>query len=105
MEIKRVKIGYSSGNHGTVTKPAPASSSENFIEGSKEETEILAQARRCCALANLANPIEKGLNVCAVASQIVKYSSESCPILLNSSQHFQYSMCLNVKIHTNSERL
>jgi hypothetical protein len=60
MEIERVKIGRSIGNHGTVTKPTSASSSGNFIEGSKEETKILAEARRCCALKNLANPIKKG---------------------------------------------
>jgi hypothetical protein len=59
MEIERVKIGRSSGNHGSVTKPVSASSSGNFVEGSKEEAEILAEARRCCALKNLANPIEK----------------------------------------------
>jgi hypothetical protein len=97
VEIVTVKIGPPSGNHGTVTKPTSASSSGNFIKRSKEETEILAEAGRCCALKNLANPIEKKLNVCAVASQIVKYSSESRPILLNSSQHFQYSTYLNEK--------
>jgi hypothetical protein len=42
-EIERVKIGLSSGNYGTVMKPA--SSSGNFIEGSQEETEILGEAR------------------------------------------------------------
>jgi hypothetical protein len=86
MEIERVKTGRSSGNHGAVTKPA--SSLGNLIEGSKEETEILAEVRRCCTLKNLANPIEKGLNICAVASQIVEYSSESYPILLNSRNIF-----------------
>jgi hypothetical protein len=101
MEIERVKIARSSGNHGTVTKPASASSSGNFIEDSKEETDILAEARRC-VLKNLANPTEKGPNVCAVASQIVEYSSESCPVLLNSSQHFQCPTYLKVKFHTNS---
>jgi hypothetical protein len=45
MEIERVKVGPSSGNHGTVTKPASVSSNRNFIEGSKEETETLAEAR------------------------------------------------------------
>jgi hypothetical protein len=103
MEIERVKIARSSGNHGTVTKSL--SSLGNFIEGYKEETEILVEARRCCALKNLANPVEKGLNVCAVASQIMEYSSESCPILLNSSQHFRCSTYLNVKFHTNCRRL
>jgi hypothetical protein len=88
MEIERVKIGPSSGNRGTVTNPASESSSGNFIEGPKEETEILAEVRRCYCLKTLANPIEKQSNVCAVASQIVEYSSESCPILLNSSQTF-----------------
>jgi hypothetical protein len=102
MEIKRVKIGRSSGNHGTVTKLESASRSGNITEGRKEETEILAEARRYSALKNLANPIENGLNVCVVASQIVEYSFESYPILLNSSQHFQCSACLNVKSHTNS---
>jgi hypothetical protein len=63
-------------------KPASSSSSRNFSEGLKEETEILAEARRCCALKNLANPIEKGLNVGAVASQTMEHSSESCPIFL-----------------------
>jgi hypothetical protein len=101
-----VKIGRSSGDHGTVTKPASASSSGNFIEGSKKEPEILAEARRCCcALKNPANPIEKGPNIGAAASQIVEYFSESCPILLNSSQHFQCSTYLNVKFHTNSGHL
>jgi hypothetical protein len=75
LEIKRVKIGCSSGNHGTVTKPAQASSRGNFIEGSKEAAAILAEARRC-ARKNLANPIEKGLNACVVASQIMEYSSQ-----------------------------
>jgi hypothetical protein len=60
MEIDNVKTGRSSENYGIATKPASASSSGNFIEGSKEETEILAEARRCCALKNLANPIENG---------------------------------------------
>jgi hypothetical protein len=60
VEIERVEISCSSGNHGAVTKPASASSSGNFIESSKAETEIMAEARRCCALKNLANPIEKG---------------------------------------------
>jgi hypothetical protein len=105
MQIERVKISRSSGNHVTVTKPASASSSRNFIEGSKKETEILVGARRCCALKNLANPIEKGLNVCAVTSQIVESSSESCLILLNPNQRFQSSPYLNVKFHTNSRRL
>jgi hypothetical protein len=59
MEIEKVKISRSSGNHGIVTIPASASSSGNFIEGSKEETEILTEVRRCWALENLANPIEK----------------------------------------------
>jgi hypothetical protein len=59
MEIERVKIGRASGNYGIVTKSAAASSSGNFMDASKEETEILAEARRCCALKNLANPIEK----------------------------------------------
>jgi hypothetical protein len=36
VEIEKVKIGRSSGNHGTVRKLASASSSGNFIEGSKE---------------------------------------------------------------------
>jgi hypothetical protein len=40
MEIKRAKIGCSDGTHGTATKTA--SRSENFIEGSKEETEIFS---------------------------------------------------------------
>jgi hypothetical protein len=66
MEIERLEIGRSTGSHGTVAKPA--SSSKNFIEGSKGEAEILDEARRYCALKNLANPIEKGLNVCAVSS-------------------------------------
>jgi hypothetical protein len=100
MAIGRVKIGRSSGNHGTVAKPTPASSSGNPVEVSEEETEILAEARRCCTLKNLANPIEKGLNVCAIASQIVECSSESCPILLNSRQHFHYSTYPNAKNHT-----
>jgi hypothetical protein len=86
--MERVKIGRFSGNHGTVMKPVSVSRSGTFSEDSQEETEILAEARRCCALKNLANPIEKGLNVSAVAYQIVEYSSESCPILLNSSYHF-----------------
>jgi hypothetical protein len=60
MEIERVKISRSSGNHGTVTEPALASSRGNFIEDSKEETEILAEAPRCCVLKNMANPIEMG---------------------------------------------
>jgi hypothetical protein len=105
MQIERVKIGHSSGNHETVTKSTPASSRGHFIEGSKEETEDLAEPCRCCALNNLANLTEKGLNVYAVASQIIEYSSENCPILLNSSQHFQCSMYLNVIFHTNSKRL
>jgi hypothetical protein len=105
MEIERVKIGRRSGNQGTVTKSVSVSSRENFIESSKEETEILAVIRRCSALKNRANPIENRFNVCAVASQIVEYSSESCPILLNSSQHFQCSTYLNVKFHANSRRL
>jgi hypothetical protein len=46
----------------------------------------------------MASPIEKGLNVCVIASQIVEYSAESCPILLNSSQHFQCSTYLNFKL-------
>jgi hypothetical protein len=100
MEIERVEIGRSS---GTVTKLASAPSSGKVIEGSKEE--ILAEARQCCALKNLANPIEKGLNVCAVASQIAEYSSEGCPVLLNSSQQFQCSMYLNVKVPINSRCL
>jgi hypothetical protein len=100
-----VKIGHSSGSHGTLTEPALVSSSGNSIEGSKEETENLAETRQCYALINLANPIEKRSNVCAVASQIVEDSSESCLILLNSSQHFQCSMYLNVKFHTNPRRL
>jgi hypothetical protein len=100
MEIEKVKIGRSSGNDGTVTKPGSASSSGNFIKGSTKETVILAAARRCCALKNLANPIEKGSNVCMVASQIMEYSSGSCPILLNWSQHFQCSMYLDFKFHT-----
>jgi hypothetical protein len=58
MEIERVKICRSSGNHRTVTKPASVPNSGNFIEGSKEETEILAEARRCGALKNRANPFE-----------------------------------------------
>jgi hypothetical protein len=45
MKIERAKIGRLSGNHGTVTKPVSAASSGNFIEDSKEETEILAEAR------------------------------------------------------------
>jgi xanthine dehydrogenase molybdopterin-binding subunit B len=45
MEIDRVKIGSSSGNHGTATKPMSASSGGNCTEGFKEETEILAEAR------------------------------------------------------------
>jgi hypothetical protein len=60
IEIERMKIGRSSGNYVTVTKPASASSSEHFTEGSKEKSDILAQARRCCALKNRANPIKKG---------------------------------------------
>jgi CO dehydrogenase/acetyl-CoA synthase delta subunit len=44
MEIEMVKIGRSSENHGSVTKPGSALSSGNFIEGSKEEVEILAEA-------------------------------------------------------------
>jgi hypothetical protein len=104
-KIERVKIDRSSGNHGTVTKPASASSSGSFIEGSKEETETLAEARRCCALRNVANPIGKGLNVCAVASQIVEYSFEKYPILLSSSQHFHCSIYFNVKFQTNVRRL
>jgi hypothetical protein len=59
MEIERVKISRSSGNHGTVTRPASASRSGNFVESSKEETEILAEAHRGWALEDLANPIEK----------------------------------------------
>jgi hypothetical protein len=43
VEIERVKIGCSNGNHGTVMKPASASSRGNFINGSKKETEILAE--------------------------------------------------------------
>jgi hypothetical protein len=85
MEIKRVKIGRSSANHGILTKPGSTPSSGNFIEYSKEETETLDEARRCCALKNLANLVEKGLNGYAVASQIMEYSSESYPILLNSN--------------------
>jgi hypothetical protein len=104
-EIERVKINRSSGNHGTVTKPASASRSGNFIEDSKEETDILVEAGRCCALKNMVNPIGKWLNVCAVASQIVEYSSQSSSILLNSSQHFQCSTHLNVEFHTNPRRL
>jgi hypothetical protein len=100
-----VKIGRSSANHGILTKPGSTPSSGNFIEGSKEQIEISAEARRCRALKNLANPIEKGLDACAVASQIVEYSSESCPIVLNSSQHFQCSTDLNVEFHINSRRL
>jgi hypothetical protein len=46
MKIERVKIGRSSGNHGTVTKPVSVLSSGNFIEGSKEETEISPEDRR-----------------------------------------------------------
>jgi hypothetical protein len=88
MEIERVKIGRSGRNHGMMAKPGSASSSENFIEGSRDETEILDEARRFCALKNLANLIGKELNICAIASQIMEYSSESCLILLNSSQHF-----------------
>jgi hypothetical protein len=99
MEMERVKIGRSSGNHGTVTKPVSASGTKNFIEGSKEATEILTEARRCCAFRNLANPIEKMLKVCAVAPQIVEYFSESCPILLNSSQYFQCPWYFTVKFH------
>jgi hypothetical protein len=72
-----VKIDRSSRNHGTVPKPASASGSGGFIEGSKTETEILAEARRCCALKNLADPSEKWLKVSAVASRIMEYSSES----------------------------
>jgi hypothetical protein len=64
MEIERAKIGRSGGNHGTVTKTASVSSSGNFIEVSKEETEILAEARRRCALKNLANPIKKVKCMC-----------------------------------------
>jgi hypothetical protein len=105
MEIERVKIGRSSGDHGTMTKLASASSRENFIEGSKEETESLAEARQCCALKNLANPIEKGLNVCAFISQIVEYYFKSCQILLTSSHYFQCSTWLDVTFHTNSRRL
>jgi hypothetical protein len=102
---REAEIGRSSGNHGTVTKPASASSSGKFIEGSKDENEILAEARRCCALKNFANPIEKGLNVCAAASQIVEYIFENCPILLNSSQHFDCSTSLHAKYRINSRRL
>jgi hypothetical protein len=105
MEIEKVKIGRSSGNHGIATKPASASISGNFIEDSKEETAILNEDRRCCALKNLVNPIEKELNICAAASQVVEYSSESCSILLNSNRKFQCSTYLDVKFHTNSIRL
>jgi hypothetical protein len=104
IEIERVKIGRLSGNHGTVAKQVSASSSGNFIQGSKDENEILTQARRCCVLKGLANPIEKWLHVCAVASQIVKLSSESCAILLNSSQHFQCPTYVSGKFHINSRR-
>jgi hypothetical protein len=100
-----VKIGRSSGNHGNVTKPASASRGGNFIKGSKDETEILVKACQCCYLKNLANPIEKKLNGCAVTSQIVEYSSESCPILLNSSRHFQRSTYLHIRFHTDSRGL
>jgi hypothetical protein len=88
MEIERVKISRSTRNHGTVTKPVSALSSGNFIKGSKEKTEILSEARRYCALKNRANPIEKGLNICAVASEIVEYSSESHLILLKFKSTF-----------------
>jgi hypothetical protein len=71
----------------------------------KRRLRSFPEARRSCALENLANPIEKWLNACALASQIVEYSSESCPILLNSSQHFQCSTWFNVKFHINSRRL
>jgi hypothetical protein len=105
VEMESLKIGRSSGNHGTVTKSASASSNRNCIKGFKEEIAILAEARRCCALKNLANPIGKGLNMFAVASQIVENSFESCPVLFNSSQHFQCSTYFNVKFHANSRRL
>jgi hypothetical protein len=104
MEIERVKTGSSSGNHGTVTKLASASRNENFIKGSKEESEILDEARQCYALKNLANPIGKGFGVCAVACQIMECSSGSCPNLLNSSQYFQCSTYLKITLHTNSRR-
>jgi hypothetical protein len=68
MEIEGLKTGRSSENHGTVTKPASALSSGNVVEGSKEEAGILAEAGRCCVLKNLANSIEKVLNLYAVAS-------------------------------------
>jgi hypothetical protein len=54
-EIERVKIGLSTGNHGTVTKPASASSSGSSIEDFKKEI----VARQCCTLKNPANSIEK----------------------------------------------
>jgi hypothetical protein len=99
MEIERVKIGRLSGNHGTVAKSA--SGSGNSIGGSKGEIEILAEV----GLKNLANPIEKVLNLYAVASQIMAYSSENCPIPLNSSQHFQCSTYLKIKLHARSRHL
>jgi hypothetical protein len=68
MYIERAKIGCSSGNHGIVTKSASASSSGKFIEGSKEETEILAEARRCCPLKNLVNAIKKVKRMCGCLS-------------------------------------
>jgi hypothetical protein len=49
MEIERPIFSRSTGNHGTVTKSVSVSSSGNFIEGSEEETEISAEARRDCA--------------------------------------------------------
>jgi hypothetical protein len=89
MEIKRVKIGRSSGNHGTVTKPATASSSENFIEGSKEETEISAEARQCCTLKNLANPIENG-------ETCVQLALKSCNIPLKTADSSQFESTFSV---------
>jgi hypothetical protein len=60
MPMERVKISRSSGNHGTVTKPASAPRSGNFVEDFKEETEILVETLRCRALKKRANPIKKG---------------------------------------------
>jgi hypothetical protein len=68
MEIERVKIGRSSRNYGIVMKPVLTSSSRNFIKASKKETEILAEARRCCVLKNPANPIDKRVNICGFPS-------------------------------------
>jgi hypothetical protein len=60
MEIERAKIGRSSGNHVTVTKPASAPSSVNVLEGSTEESEILAEARPCYAVKTWRIRLKKG---------------------------------------------